>query len=487
MSEPSPFGGPFVLPDAPSQPKPPVVVENVTGGAASVRVEYAELERLALFSEDTAATFLAAVARGHAVLVDPNLLASAVLNPGGAARVEAVLLEALDGPHGLTLLAGELTAHAATIRLTSLKYQATDALEAESMRLLDGMLAATGLGTAAFLLVNPLALLATGGAAYLGKDQLVDGMQWLVTEHPGVVDHLLRGLPSLISNTTGIQVSQLEAQRLLAAQYPDSPGYLADRSQDPAVPGTPPGNVADLIRGLDYVNETKKQDMGQIAVQVLRGPDGQIKSVIVDVPGTDDFNPKPWVTNDSGTINDMPTNFHAMNGDTTSYEKMVEEALRRSGVPGGKDGPPVMLVGHSQGGIVATAMAGHTPYNVTHVVTAGSPVAAISVPSDVQVLSLENNSDVVPHLDAVDNPDTANRTTVTFDVLGQEHRAGTAHSMKESYIPGAEAVDASPSASVKTFKDGASPFLENPSGTTVTTNRYQASRDPGAAAGSVPR
>ena len=40
------------------------------------------------------------IATCHTLLVDPDLLASAVLDPAGVARFDATLLEALDGPRG---------------------------------------------------------------------------------------------------------------------------------------------------------------------------------------------------------------------------------------------------------------------------------------------------------------------------------------------------------------------------------------------------
>jgi hypothetical protein len=63
--------------------------------------------------------------------------------------------------------------------------------------------------------------------------------------------------------------------------------------------------------------------------------------------------------------------------------------------------------------------------NITHVVTAGSPVGRFQVPDDVQVLALENSADLVPRLDGTSNPEDANITTVTCDAdrgsAGENH------------------------------------------------------------------
>jgi hypothetical protein len=471
-------------------------ITDVTGGAGSVRVEYAELERIAVYSEETAVTLGAAAAQGHLVLVDPDLLASAVLDPGGVAKVESLLLRALDGSGGLVALAATVGARGAEIRLASLRYQATDAMEAAAMRTLDAFLAAAALpaalqvavsgagllvgGTAALALAGPAGLLLAGTLGESLAEAITQGgpgaAAWLLTEHPGVLDHVVRGLPAVVVGPlVGCGIDPLTSSRLLADAYPDSPGHLTPTGPDPEW-GHPPHTLADLMERLDHRNEEKGPDKGQLDVQVLRAPDGSIRSVIVDVTGTDTWDFAPGQTNDSGSINDLPTNLHSLTGETTSYETMVGQALAASGVPTGPDGPPVMLVGHSQGGIVAATAAGYLPYNVTHVVTAGSPVGNIPVPPGVQMLSLENNSDLVPHLDARANADAANHTTVTFDLPGQAHDIGTAHSIGESYLPAAQRLDQGGVASVDAFTASASAFLGTPSGTTIITDRYYASR-----------
>ena len=64
-------------------------------------------------------------------------------------------------------------------------------------------------------------------------------------------------------------------------------------------------------------------------------------------------------------------------------------------------------------------------YNVTNVITAGSPIGRTvgRLPRSVQVLALENDSDIVPHLDGVENPAEPNITTVRGR-FGDGHRPG---------------------------------------------------------------
>jgi pimeloyl-ACP methyl ester carboxylesterase len=153
----------------------------------------------------------------------------------------------------------------------------------------------------------------------------------------------------------------------------------------------------------------------------------------------------------------------------------VAEALRQAGAG---PGDAVMLVGHSQGGIVATDAANHFvssgQFNVTHVVTLGAPVGRLDVPDSVAMLSVENRNDVVAHLDAADNPDAPNRTTVEY---ADDHaNVGDNHALRVSYAPAARSLDASGDPSVVAFRDGASAFLGDAPGRAVTSYVFQVRR-----------
>ncbi|OMH34310.1 hypothetical protein [Tersicoccus sp. Bi-70] len=161
------------------------------------------------------------------------------------------------------------------------------------------------------------------------------------------------------------------------------------------------------------------------------GPDGVARSTVtvrrleggaepvweVDVPGT-----TGWELADGPGLFDLEGNAEAitaMDADGTTVRPtqvaaLVTAALAASGAP---RGARVILTGHSQGGIHATALAADPAfrrrYDVRQVVTAGSPVAGFTVPAGTAVLSLEHRDDVVPALDGRPNPDARNRVTVT--------------------------------------------------------------------------
>jgi pimeloyl-ACP methyl ester carboxylesterase len=157
--------------------------------------------------------------------------------------------------------------------------------------------------------------------------------------------------------------------------------------------------VGDVIDRLDHRNEVANQDSpteGDIGVTriVTIGPDGrELVSWIIDIPGTKSWQPVPG---ERATLNDLASNLELMAGIENARVEALKGILAEAGV-GAKD--PVMLVGHSQGGMVAMRAAKELGdrFAVTHVVTAGSPVGGMTAPDGVQVLSMENRYDVVPH------------------------------------------------------------------------------------------
>jgi pimeloyl-ACP methyl ester carboxylesterase len=209
------------------------------------------------------------------------------------------------------------------------------------------------------------------------------------------------------------------------------------------VPGAerPPGSVADLVGHLARVAglspDPDSADNGTIEVQTLDPGTDRVRHVVY-LPGTDDIATLPWAADDD--IRDLGTDLRSAAGGTTAYQRGILRALHDAGVGRGE---PVLLVGHSLGGMEAAALASRgTGFDITDVVTAGSPTAQVDGFRDgVRVLSLEHHGDLVPTLDGADNPDRTAQTTVTFkhgDPTTVEGAHGYGH-----YVAGAAAVDAS--------------------------------------------
>jgi pimeloyl-ACP methyl ester carboxylesterase len=118
----------------------------------------------------------------------------------------------------------------------------------------------------------------------------------------------------------------------------------------------------------------------------------------------------------------------------------------------------VLLVGHSQGGMqAAQLLVQGSGYDVTNVVTAGSPIAGAGpFPHGSHVLSLENRADFVPALDGAANPVAPEHVTVTFDD-GPDDPVGS-HDLSH-YVDGAAALDASHDPAVRGSVASLRPFF----------------------------
>lgn len=463
---------------------------TVAGGAGGLEAKYDDLLTLADKSDDVGRTLGDTALRGSRLLVDQELLASAVLDPGGWARVERALVEAVGGPYGAGTTAARYGMRAAGVRFAATKYELTDRALAElrdlkmwtdgvAVRAAGGGLItlqpwAVPLGVAAVASVaGPEAI---GHLAWDGVQGKFDLGRW-ITEHPGVVDGAVGATPGFF----GLQPGDVAgAAGLAALLYPDGKARVTDlgRLQGDvfASSGLGTSRVQRLMSALSQTNEAthgssggKTNTQGTITVRTITDKFGK-KAYLVDLPGTKDWHFNPGHSPD---LNDLGTNLHAMAGHPTAYQRGVAEALLRAGAP---EGAAVMLVGHSQGGIVAMQAAARSgtpdfPYRVTHVVTAGSPVGRIEVPDSVRVLSLENKHDIVAHLDAAANPPTHNRTTVTLDE--QHGSPGQNHAMEATYQPIAKEVDAMRDSSVEAFLDSAGAYFD---GDVTDSQRYQLSR-----------
>ncbi|RBY94817.1 alpha/beta hydrolase [Blastococcus sp. TBT05-19] len=459
---------------------------EVSGGAGGLEADLADLAALGRNSTDLAEMLAATSLTCHGMLVDPDVLASAVLNPAGVARFEAALLEALDGPGGLSALALRFAARAATLQAAAVAYRAADEALAEMADALDWATGAIPGGLLASVLGQVTgALLSDPRGPVEAVRALIDDPQKWLTEHPGLVDSVVNKVPGLASRVNALTGGLLSpwigggdvrsAAARLGRLWPDGEPVVRTLADDErGVVTRAPRNVTDLLDALDQRARDSGPDEDQVSVRVVTQPDGT-KAYIVDIPGTQDWSP-PGLSPNSAT-NDLGTNVRVLGGDATTRQEAIAEALRRAGA-GSTD--PVMLVGHSQGGMVA-AQAAHDsgtadfPYDVRSVVTMGSPIARADVPPSVQVLALENAHDLVPHLDGRSNDDDPNVTTVTFEA--QYGSVGENHGIGSAYRDGSQLVDRSDDPSIAAWRQSAAPFLAGPGDApTVDAHVYSISR-----------
>lgn len=180
--------------------------------------------------------------------------------------------------------------------------------------------------------------------------------------------------------------------------------------------------------GLDQISARMRllSNSGQPVVRIEQYRVGDQRRFIVYVPGTQNLSLKA-----SSNPFDMRSNLLLLAGARSNAARATELAILRAQV-GPRD--QVMLVGHSQGGLIALdiakrSVAGQVAFRVEQVVTFGTPAGANSADSLPKVLSIENEVDLVPKLELRENPSESNWLTLERKVEGDPI---SAHKM-ESY------------------------------------------------------
>jgi pimeloyl-ACP methyl ester carboxylesterase len=415
---------------------------SVTGGSDGVVANCDEIAAVAGRFGAVATDTLGAAMSLHGYLVSPAVLVSSFFDPVGFAEFEAELLGALDGWQGLSWAGAECGGIDAELRVAAAAYEAADQIGTGLHDAVVGGLDAIP------ALVDALAVLARTGDP-------VRAAESVVATDPELADLVvtLLGVPALLAAA--------------GSAIPDGQGVVREPGLDRrGVAGRPPRGLGDTLEDLAQRNGDERH--GEIDVRILTMADGS-RRAIVDITGTKSWDPLP--TDD---VTSLTTSGRALVGDRTAYEDGVLDAMRAAGVQATDD---VMLVGHSQGGMVAVTTARDAAasgeFNVTHVITAGAPVGLTvgTLPSTVQVLALENSQDVVPHLDGAANPDQPNVTTATA-----KHGDGTVlddHSLDHAYVPLASDVEASTDKSIRDFLTSAAGYFQ---ATNVQTHTYQIQR-----------
>lgn len=391
-------------------------IVEVRGGVAGTTACYEDLLALADTWEDTAARALGWAATGARVLLDTDLLSSCPLAPWSFAAAEHAVLAATAGPDGIGRVAAGWESDAVSLRLVVTGLRTADEAVA-------GSLGALGLAVAA-------------------------APAWL----PVAAD-------------------------VLGRLYPD--GRVVGGPVPLAVPASrrAPRGVGDLVEHLAELSALSAPDHpernGTLELQTLRLPDGRVRHVLY-LPGTDDMATLPW-TRDTDA-RDMGANVELAASADSDYARGVLDALTAAGV--GPD-EPVLVAGHSQGGLLAARLVGAEGFSIDHAVTLGAPIGQVHLPGDGQVLALEHRGDVVPLLDAGPNPDTRGEVTVVFDT-GPEAGGVAARHGFPAYAEGATLVDTSSDPSVvaalRELEDEG--FLAAPPGTVVTGQVLQVVREP---------
>jgi hypothetical protein len=216
-------------------------------------------------------------------------------------------------------------------------------------------------------------------------------------------------------------------------------------------------------------------DAGPGRIEIIQTTTGGRDAFIVVIPGTQPGN--------MGGANPFD---EAGVGESLGYGSeytaaAIRAALRQAGAEAGDQ---VVAVGYSQGGIHAMNLSQDkaflAEYDLKYVLTAGSPVGAITPEPGVSSLHLEHRQDWVPGSEGLPNPDTKDRVTVTLNGLvrtpaGEDGGLGPGHRLS-NYEAGARAVSASPDPSLAASTAALAGAVG--AGGTASVTRFQLVRAP---------
>lgn len=237
------------------------------------------------------------------------------------------------------------------------------------------------------------------------------------------------------------------------------------------VPLPTPTSAGSLLAGIALLGSE-----GRVRVVEVAAADGTT-TWVVQVPGTHGS----WF--EGGTVPmDWPANVSLMLAATSASSVAAATALDRAQAGRARAGDRVVLVGHSQGGIVAAALASDPGFRrrhrVTHVLTAGSPIDQFPIPDTTEVLSLQHRGDPVHVLDVSPPPDRRSWTTVlaTPGAAGRGRGGPLAAHELSGYRVTATAVDRSDDLSLRRWRAGLAPVLTARAGSTPVVHEFRSQR-----------
>ncbi len=243
----------------------------------------------------------------------------------------------------------------------------------------------------------------------------------LIRDNPWLVNLLPKGAAARIevAGVAGFALAHLapgataaNATRTLAATRDLSEdlaqvnraGLLVDGNvQFESIAAEPRGELSSLATIGSRLSDLNSLD-AQIRVETYLSPSGE-RTMLVLLPSTQSMSPV-------ATANPFDLTSDA-NLAINPEESELQEAVTRALASAGARDANVILAGYSLGGVLAANIASSNEFNVTGVVTIGSPVGHVELPPEIPVLSLQHQNDPIPAMTAATNPLTENWATAT--------------------------------------------------------------------------
>jgi hypothetical protein len=227
---------------------------------------------------------------------------------------------------------------------------------------------------------------------------------------------------------------------------------------------SPPAGAAER---LDRVPEGD-----QVRIEKYEAP-GEPTRFVVYVGPTETFSPvadhEPW---------DLTSNVGGVGGLGVGSFRATELAMHDAGIG---SGDAVQFVGFSQGGLVATMLAGSGEWNAAGLETFGAPAGNIELPEGLTGMAVRNTDDFIPllagpqldhHLLQVERRAFAEGTPLPT------YHAAPAH-QRDAYMATAAAVDEATSSAVReqnaALDSFTADYADRP-GSTVTAMTYHGER-----------
>lgn len=407
---------------------------NVLGTTGTVKVSTGDIAGLAANAAQNAAAVGAVGLELAELAVSAALAEAGSFDPLGAAEVAAAMTAAGVGPHGVAAALARLTVHAEHLTRAAVEYELAEIKVAGLVSTGDSIMLGAGLGgfltTTARNVASEAADVFKDWAAGKPVNESLkkNGLDLLREEAEPILTQLgLRvgllaqagGLVALGARKLGLPTGGYPLETLqggtqgsgallawaLGATSLGTTGMRLQVTPRSSVTRKAKGGVNGIAaNGLDTV---VKHD--SVAVTAVHNP-GQPTRYILAVPGT-----TSWTDNRHPL--DSNSNFQEEAGISSDARRLALAAARAK-IPAGSE---VMIVGYSQGGIVAANLAAdpeiNRQYRVGGLMTMASPTARIlpRVPAQVQSLAVEHPDDLVPYTDGARAVPTDHQWVVRAD------------------------------------------------------------------------
>lgn len=400
------------VPGQPRPTRPPLTAPadgagfcTSSGGSQSVAADTAGLRTAADLLDRSGDVARDTVIRLTAVLLRLPVT-GAVLSPGSAADITCQAAALTAGPTGVGALTLRIETLARLVRLAADLYDAREAATRELMlRVQQAMLPVSVPYELVGTVVNY-------GARQVGIDHdIIPGTEGL-TGNLVLLLHTSLNPPGMELLSTEQQLTGIVTTGEVLGLFKDSNPLTVNQIPSRVPTGAGPTDLGGLV---DDINAAGKSpaDRERILVRHVQQPDGT-GAWIVSIPGTAQWSP---VSQENPA--DLTANLRLMAGMSSTLKPAVQQALssaqRQASVQPGSE--PVMLTGHSQGGILAASMA-HDPQlakelNIREVVTFAAPVTGMALPAQVNGLDVGIKGDVVHHADNQDTADRINQAQIS--------------------------------------------------------------------------